>query len=159
MGAVLTGRRKASWARRAAIGIEGGDLFAENLGGTVLNVPGRLGGGGAKLFAELTDLGEVAGEQAGDLRFERAGIDDLAERGIRGKRQKVASDVEGAGLEGALVGLGLHGLGLRDSGLERGEHAGADLVVGDERGAPTAAVNLGVSEPSAGVNQPERRKF
>ena len=93
---------------RAAIGIDRGDLLAENLGGTVQNVPGRLGGRSAKLFAELTNLGKLTCEQARDLRLQRAGIDDLSKRSIRGKRQKVACDVEGAGLERALVDLRFH---------------------------------------------------
>ena len=80
----------------------------------------------AELLAELADLGELAGEQARDLGLERAGVDDLAERGVGCERQQVAGDVEGAGLQGALVGFGLHRLGLRDGGLQGFEHAGAD---------------------------------
>ena len=118
----------------AAGGVDRADLFAEHLRGAVLNVPGGFGGGDAQLFGELADLGELAGEQARDLRLQRAGVDDLAERGVRRQRQQIAGHVEGAGLQRALVGLGLHLFGPRDGGLQGLEHAGADVVVGGEEG-------------------------
>ncbi len=70
----------------------------------------------------------------GDLGFEGAGVDDLTEGGIGGEGQEIAGYVEGAGLEGALVGFGLHLGGLRDSGFEGLQHTGADAVVGGEEG-------------------------
>ena len=96
------------------------------------DVPGGRCGGGLELFAERANLGEFAGEQAGDLVFEGAGADDLAERGVGGERQQVAGDVEGAGLEGAGVGGVVHAGGLGDGGFEGFEHVGADFVVGGE---------------------------
>ncbi len=113
---------------------EGRGLVAEDLAGGVADVPGGLGGGGAELLAERANLGELAGEQAGDLGFEGAGVDDLAERGVGGEREQVAGEVEGAGLEGAGVGLVLHPGGLGDGALEGVEHPGADGVVGGEEG-------------------------
>jgi hypothetical protein len=76
-----------------------------------VDVPGGAGGGFAELEAEVADFGDGVGEQAGDLGFEGAGVDDLAERGVGGQREQVAGNVEGAGFEGALVGLGLEGFG------------------------------------------------
>ena len=124
------------------------------------DVPGGAGGGGAELLAERANLGELAGEQAGDLRLEGAGVDDLAERGVGGERQQVAGDVEGAGLEGAVVGLVLHGGGLGDGALEGLQHAGADGVVGGEEGFDCGGVGGGLaSGASCGVYQPDLRKF
>ena len=92
------------------------ELVDEGLGGLGVEVPGGAGGGFAELCAEQADLGGGVGEQARDLGFEGAGADDLAERGVGGERKQVAGDVEGAGAEGALVGLGLEGLGARRRG-------------------------------------------
>ena len=100
----------------------------------MLDVPGGFGCGCAELLADLADLGELAGEQARDLRLERAGVDDLAERGVGREREKVASDVEGSGLQGSDVGVVLHRFGARNGGLEGFEHSGADAVVGGEHG-------------------------
>ena len=47
-------------------------------------------------------------KQVRDLVLERAGVDDLAQRGVGRQRQQVAGDVEGAGPQRALVGLLLH---------------------------------------------------
>ena len=100
--------------------------------GVGVGVPGGRGGGVAELVAEGADLGEVTGEEAGDLGFEGAGIDDLPEGGIGGEGEEVAGGIEGSCLEGALVGFGLHGLGAGDRMLQGFEHTGADAVVGGE---------------------------
>src|ERR1035437_6205929 len=56
-------------------------------------------------------------EEVGDLVFQRAGVDDLPERGVSGERQQIARDVEGAGAQNALVSVRLHFGGLgRDAG-------------------------------------------
>ncbi len=57
----------------AALGADGGDLFAEDVGGGVLDVPGGFGGGDAELFAEGADFGEGAGEEAGRPGFRGCG--------------------------------------------------------------------------------------
>ena len=118
----------------------------------------QAAGAAAQLVAEGADLGELAGEQAGDLGLEGARVDDLAERGVGREREEVAGDVKGAGLEGAVVGVGLHLRRAGDAGLEGGEHALADLVVGGEEGLDGLGVGGGAAAPSAGVNQPELRK-
>ncbi len=115
-------------------GVGDAGVFDEGAGGGVVDVPGGAGGGGAELFAECADLREGAGEEAGDLGFEGSSVDDLAERGIGGEREEVAGDIEGAGLEGAIVGVGLHGVGAREGGFESFEHPGAGVLVGGEEG-------------------------
>ena len=50
----------------------------------MMDVPCGLGGCAAKFFGDLADLGEGAGEEARDLGLERAGVDDLSERGVGG---------------------------------------------------------------------------
>ena len=109
------------------------ELCEESVSGASVDVPGGAGGGFAEFCTEVAHFGEGMREQPGDLGFERACVDDLAERGIGGERQQVAGDVEGAGLEGALVGLGLHRLGARDA-LAQGfvDGSGGALVGGEE---------------------------
>ncbi len=110
---------------------EGGGGFDGRGGG--VGVPGGGGGGVAEFFAEGADFGEVAGEEAGDLGFEGAGVDDLAERGVGGEGEEVAGDVEGAGLEGAGVGVLLHGVRAGDALGEGGEHVLAEVLVASKR--------------------------
>ena len=98
-----------------------------------VDVPGGSGGGFAELDAQIAHLGGGMAEQAGDLGFQGAGVHDLAERGVGGERKQVAGHVECAGLEGALVGLGLHGFGTGDAaaqGIENGR--GGALVSVEE---------------------------
>jgi hypothetical protein len=95
---------------------------------------------------EVADLGGGVGEQARDLGFEGAGADDLAERGVGGQRKQVAGDVEGAGFEGALVGLGLEGLGA-GTRRRRIENGGGGALVGGEEifdGARSRAAGGGI---------------
>ncbi len=114
--------------------------------------------GVAEFVAEGADFGEVAGEQAGDLGFEGAGVDDLAERGVGGEGEEVAGDVEGAGLEGAVVGVRLHRVG-RGMALGEGvEHVLAEVLVGGEEGLDGGGVGGGLGPSVAGVNQPDLRK-
>ena len=95
----------------AEVGRGVANLVDEGLAGRGVDVPCRAGGGVAQFLAQVANLGEGMGEQAGDLCLEGAGVDDLAQRGVGGQRQQVAGNVEGAGLEGALEGLGLEGVG------------------------------------------------
>ena len=92
-------------------------------------VPGWLAGGGAELGAERTHLGELARQEARDLRFQCAGVRDLAERRVRRERQEIPGCIEGTGLERALVGFGLHRLRPGDASLERLEHPRAEPLV------------------------------
>ena len=71
------------------------------------------------------------GEQVRNLRFQRAGIDDFAERRVGGQGQQITGDVEGTGAQGALVGILLHLSGLGRIVREVTPHAlGKRLVVG-----------------------------
>ena len=84
----------------------------------------------AQLDAQVADLGGGMGEQAGDLGFQCAGVDDLAERGVGGERKQITGHVEGAGLESALVGLGLQGFRAGTRRRSSFEDGGGDALVG-----------------------------
>ena len=51
-------------------------------------------------------------QQVRDLRFQRARIDDFAQRSIGRQRQQITRDVEGPRAQGALVGIGFMSSGL-----------------------------------------------
>ena len=102
------------------------------------------------------------GEQARDLCFESAGAHDLAERGVGGEWQQIAGDIEGAGLEGALVGLGLEGFGARDAAAKQLEDGGGGALVGIEELLYGLGIELrgpASSWPKSGKYQPDLRKF
>ena len=112
-GADLAGEQVGGFGGEGWVG--GCQLFDEGRAGLGVDVPGGAGGGFAQLAAQVAHLGDGVGEQAGDLGFEGAGVDDLAERGVGGQREQVAGHVKGAGLEGALVGFRLQSLGTGDA--------------------------------------------
>src|SRR5437588_6561286 len=72
-------------------------------------------------------------KEVGDLRLERACVDNFAERSIRTQRQKVARNVERPRAEGSLVGLLFHISGLRRQVCEVTEGAlGERFVIGEK---------------------------
>ena len=120
-GAEFAGEEMGGLGGEAGVGC--GQFFDECRTGLCVHVPCRAGGGFAELEAQVTNLGCGVREQAGDLGFEGAGVDDLAERCVGSQGEQVAGDVEGAGLQRALVGLGLHLCGARNAtaqGLQNG---------------------------------------
>ena len=137
----------ADFAREEVGGFGGklgiGELCDECGRGSGIDIPGGAGGGVAELCAQIAHFGEGMREEAGDLRFERAGVDDLAEGGVGGERQQVAGDVEGAGLEGAVVGFGLHRLGAGDALAQGFVNGGGGALVGGEEIFDGIGVELG----------------
>ena len=129
--------------------------------GAGVQVPGRAGSSFAELFAEEANFSGGVREQAGDLSFERAGADDLPERGVCGEGQQVPGDVEGAGTESALVGLGLEAFGVRDTAAEQIENGGTGALVGREEVLNRAGVEAfrRCVAGESGKYQPDSRKF
>ncbi len=68
-------------------------------------------------------------EQVRDLDLQRTGVDDLAQRRVGSQRQQVARDVEGAGLQRALVLLLLHVGGLGGDADEVLRHVRRERVI------------------------------
>jgi hypothetical protein len=97
-----------------------------------VDVPGGAGGGFAELEAEIAEFGGGVGEQAGDLRLKSTSVDDLPQRGVGGQREQIACYVEGTGLEGALVGVGLESFGARHAVAQGFENGGGGGLVGGE---------------------------
>ena len=114
------------------IGVECGDFLVQAGEVFGVEVEGWAGGGLFEFFAEVADLGGGVGEEARNLGFKGAGVDDLSERGVGGKGEQIAGYVEGAGFEGAVVGVGLHFGGAGDAGLEGFVDGGGGGAVGGE---------------------------
>jgi len=121
------------------------------LGRLGVDLPGGAGGGFAKLEAEVADLSGGVGEQAGDLGFEGACVDDLAERGVGGEGEQVAGYIEGAGFEGALVGIGLEGRRARDTAAQDLKNGGRGALIGVEQIVDGAGVKIGRGGGNCGV--------
>jgi hypothetical protein len=74
------------------------------------------------------------------LGFQSAGIDDLPQRCVGRERQQVAGNVEGAGSQGALVGVRLHVAGARSDAGEIFKGRPRDFFVGGEEGVDGVAI-------------------
>ena len=73
-------------------------------------------------------------QEAGDLRFQGARVDDFSQRSVRGQRQQVAGTIEGSGAQGAVVGVLLHFFRLGNLGAEQFDRtAGNFVIAGEER--------------------------
>ena len=123
--------------------VKGGDFALQFVQFFGVDVPGRARGGVAQALAQLADFGIGTRQQARDLRFERAGVDDLAERGVGRQRQQVAGYVEGACLQSPVVALLLHLRGLCNLRLQRLEHALGEFVIRRKQSFNRFAVELG----------------
>ena len=110
---------------------------------------GRFGTGLGGFGAELAYLFVSRGAQAADLLLEGPDAGDLADASGNAEQQQVAGDVEGAGGDVALVGVGLHRLRPRKRGGEVFHHAGVNRAIGGEQGRGGAFVvgGLGGVEP------------
>ena len=124
-------------------GSDAGQLFNKGGAGLGVDVPGGAGGGFAELDSQVAHLGGGVGEQARDLGFQRAGVHDLAQRGVGGQGKQVAGHVKGAGLEGALVGLGLHGLRAGNTPAQRIKNRVVDALVGAKEVFDGFGIKLG----------------
>lgn len=113
----------------AVFGEGGGEGFGL---GVVPAAGGGFGAGGGDFGADGADLGVGGGFEAADLFFEGADAGDLADVGGDGPEEEVAGDVEGAGSDVALVGVGLHVVRAGELGGEMGEGCVVDEAVGGE---------------------------
>ena len=119
------------------------EFVNEGLGGGSVEIPGGRGGSFAEFFAEQANLGKRVRQKARDLDFKGAGADDLAEGSVGGEGKQVASDVKGAGAEGAFVRLRLEAVRGRDAAMEQIEDGGADALVRSEKAADGFGIELG----------------
>ena len=140
-GADLAGEEVGSLGRELGVGQFGDEGFAS----AGVDVPGGAGGGFAELCSQVAHFGDGVREQTGDLRFERARVDDLAERGIGGQRKQISCHIEGPRLEGAVVGFGLHRLGAGDALAQGFVDSGSGALVGREQVFDGVAVKVGRS--------------
>ena len=125
-------REKAIQNLGGSLGVDralAGELFAT----FALQVPGRMARGVPQLCAELAHLRERARKQARNLRLQRPGVHNLAQRRIGCERQQVARRIEGPRLQGALVALLLHAFGTRQSAPQRLGHPVAQALVGGKQ--------------------------
>ena len=74
----------------------------------MVDVVSRFGRSPFQQLAEMADLLVRIGQQACDLAFQGARVNDLAQRSIRCQRQQISRDVEGTRPHSALVGFLLH---------------------------------------------------
>ena len=140
-GADLAGEELAASAARA--GSAAASLSTKAAAAWALTFQAGPVAASRSFTAQVADLGDGVGEQAGDLGFEGAGADDLAERGVGGQRKQVAGHVEGAGLEGALVGFGLEGFRTGDAAAEEFEDGRGGALVGGKEILDGLGVELG----------------
>ena len=129
----------------------GGEFLDKCGGGLGVDVPGGTGGGIAEFEAQVADFGGGVGEQAGDLGFKGAGVDDLAEGGVGGQREQVAGYIEGAGLEGALVGFRLEGFRTGNAAAEGLKDGRGGALVGGEKVVDGLGVEVGGGGGNYGV--------
>ena len=120
-----------------------GYFFSKSCGGLAIHVPSRAGGGFAKLDSQVAHLGNWVREQAGDLGFESAGADNLAKRSIGCQREQIAGHVEGACLQGPLIGFGLERLGAGDAAAQQFKNSRGGALVGGEEILHRVGVKLG----------------
>ena len=97
-----------------------------------VDVPGWASSGFTEFEPQVSDFGSWVREQAGDLRLERASVDNLAKGGVGGQRKQKAGYVEGAGFEGALVGVGLESIRAGDAATQGFKNLGGGALVGGE---------------------------
>ena len=112
--------------------IERGNVFLERSEIVAINVPGSSGSSRLQPHSQLPYLGDRIGEKPGNLGFQSARVDDLAQRCVGGQRQKVARDIKGPRLQRAVVALLLHVGRLRHLVLQRGEHGLENAVIAGE---------------------------
>ena len=115
----------------AVLGEGGGEGFGL---GVVPAAGGGRGAGGGDFGADGADLGVGRGLEAADLLFEGADAGDLADVGGDGPEEEVAGDVEGAGGDVALVGVGLHVVGPGELARQMSEGRVVDEAIGGEEG-------------------------
>src|SRR5262249_26029264 len=94
VGAARATRRHFLPATRAQFRRKGADLFDQSGQRLAVGIVGGRGGGLLEQFAEAADFAVRMRKQAGDLGLQRAGVDDLAQRGVGAKRQQVAGNIE-----------------------------------------------------------------
>ena len=127
-GAHLAGEPLGSIGSQGGIG--GLEFAGKSRGLLRIHIPRRSRSSLAQPGAQVAHLGGGVGKQPRYLGLERASADDLAQGGIGGQRQQVAREIEGAGLQRALVALGLQSLRALDAPAQRIEHRAAGLAVG-----------------------------
>ncbi len=113
----------------AVFGEGGGEGFGL---GVVPTAGGRGGAGGGDLGADGAEFSVGRGFESADLFFESSNAGDLADVGGDGPEEEVAGDVEGAGGDVALVGVGFHLFRAGKLGGEMSEGGIVDEAVSGE---------------------------